>query len=84
MMAELGNVDGILTILQHKVTIQRKSYATISEELKRDNPHLTHGLSARSVRRFCNVHSIHATSRLVNHELNRVVASSVAKVSLIS
>ena len=81
-MALLGSVPGLLTIIRQKVVEERKSYATISEELKRANPGLTRGLSARSVRRFCHEHNIHATSRLPDHDLDRMVASSVAKVNL--
>ena len=36
--------------------------------------------SSRSVRRFCNNHNIHATSRLSPPELSRVVSTAVSQV----
>ena len=82
-MAALESIVGIVEILRTKVIEERKSYATVSEELKRSNPTVTRGLSARSVRRFCKVHNIQASSRLSDMQLDRVVRSSVARVSKI-
>ena len=62
-----------------KVIIERKSYKSVSEELRVANPSMR-GLSSRSIRRFCTEHGIHATSRLTDSHLDRVVATSVAKV----
>ena len=79
-MATLESIIGIVDTIKHKVVDERKSYSAVSEELKRSNPAVTRGLSARSVRRFCQVHDIHASSRLSDVQLDRVVRSSVAKV----
>lgn len=59
---------------------EQKSYVVVTEELKTANQHLTRGLSVRSVRQFSQTHDIQVTSRLADHELNWVVAGSVAKV----
>lgn len=79
-MAVLKCINGIESLLRMKVENERKSYDTISFELKNEYPDLTRGLSARSIRRFCNDLNIHPTSRLPASQLDRVVSSSVAKV----
>ena len=77
----LLSIPGIEAILRQKVLEERKSYKEISVELRRDYTHLTRGLSARSIRRYCNnENDIHPTSRLTASQLDRVVSSSVAKV----
>ena len=76
----LLSIPGIEAILRQKVLEERKSYQQISIELRGDYSHLTRGLSARSIRRYCNENDIHPTSRLTASQLDRVVSSSVAKV----
>ena len=58
---------------------RRKTHKQISEELKCLYPGVR-GLSARSVRRFCENHNAHSSSMLSNADLDRVVSSSIAKV----
>lgn len=77
-------IVGIVEILRTKLTEEGKSYTTVSEELKQAHPTVTRGLSAISIRRFCKVHNIRASSRLSDLQLDRVVRSSVAKVKLLS
>ena len=57
-MATLESIVGIVIIIKHMVMDERKSYSTVSEGLKHSNPSMTRGLSARSIRRFCQVHNI--------------------------
>ena len=77
----LESIRDIETQLRRKVQDERKSYKMISMELKNQYPHVPRGFSARSIRRFCDDQGIHATSRLTALQLDRVVASSVYKVS---
>ena len=79
-MASLEAIPGIVGIIQKKVIQERKTFLAVSEELKQTYSTMTRGLSARSIRRFCKVHSIHVSSRLSDTQLDRVVSSSVAKV----
>ena len=72
----LDSIDGIESLLVQDV---RKSYKTTAVELRNKYPHLTRGLSARSIRRFCKGRDIHP-SRLTASQLDRVVSSSVSKV----
>ena len=80
-MAALSSIPGIEEELWMRVVEERKSYDAIRTELKSSYPHLTLGLSARSVRRYCRELSIHVTPRLSDAHLHQVVASSVAAVS---
>ena len=79
-MAALSSIPGIEVELRMRVVEERKSYDAISTELKSSYPHLTRGLSARSVRRYCRELGIHVTPRLSDAHLDRIVASSVAAV----
>lgn len=81
-MAAIERIDGIESFMRERIEIEKRSYEDISKELQEAHP-TARGLSARSVRRFCAEYGIHKTSRLPDHVLDRVVASSVAKVSLI-
>ena len=72
-------LPGIEDFIKKKVIIERKSYKLVSEELRVVDPSMR-GLTSRSIRRFCTEHGIYATSRLTNSHLDRVVATSVAKV----
>ncbi len=82
-MATLERIDGIETFVRQRIETERRSYEYVSKELQEAHP-TVRGLSARSVRRFCVEYGIHRTSRLPDHDLDRVVASSVAKVSVIT
>ena len=83
-MAFLSTIPGIETLLHRKVVVERKSFEIISRELQEAYPHITRGLASRSVRRFCSERGIHATSRLTDVSLDRVVATSVSKVSYLT
>ena len=76
----LRSIPGIESLLKKKVVDERKSYETVSQELKSAYPSLTRGLSARSIRRYCSDHGIQSTSRLTDAQMDRVVAAQVAKV----
>ena len=80
----LESIHGVESPLRKKVEVERKSYEIISAELKNEYPRIPLGLSARTIRRFCNDWGIHATSRLTASQLDRVVSSSITKVSLIA
>ena len=68
-MASSATLPGIHSLISERVVEERKSHQQISEELKALYPGIR-GLSARSVRRFCDE----------QEDLDRVVSSSVAKV----
>lgn len=71
-------IPNVFSLISGKVE-QRKTHQQISDELMQLYPGVR-GLSARSVRRFCDRHNIHSTSLLSNEDLDRVVLSSIAKV----
>lgn len=76
----LRSLPGIESLLKKKVVDERKTYETVSQELKSGYPSLTRGLSARTIRRFCSDHDIQSTSRFTDAQMDRVVAAQVAKV----
>lgn len=78
-MATLATLPGIEDFMKQKVVVERQSYESVSDELRRTNPSMR-GLSSRSIRRFCAERGIRATSRLNDAQLDKVVATSVAKV----
>ena len=78
-MAALERIDGIKSFIYENIVVERKSYKEVSEALQQRYPGLK-GLSDRSVRRFCRQHGIHATSRLSQTELARVISSAVCQV----
>ena len=82
-MAALERIDGVKDWLAQKIITERRSYAHVSKELQELCPHLR-GLSSRSIRRFCSNNGIHATSRLTDSQLDRVVASNTSKVSMVN
>ena len=83
-MAVLESVSGIADIISKMITEERKSYESVSRELKTYHLHPTlRGLSARSVRRYCESHGIHRSSRLNDQQLDVAVRSSVARVTLL-
>lgn len=78
-MATVEAIPGIESFVRSRIVHERKTHQQVSDELIRSNPGMK-GLSTRSVRRFCEKFGIHASSRLSNSELDRVVSSSVSKV----
>ena len=78
-MATLEEISGIEGFIRRRVELERKTHEQISEAVQQLYPG-TKGLSSRSVRRFCNNHNIHATSRLSPPELSRVVSTAVSQV----
>ncbi len=81
-MATLDSIVGIEALVRRKVVEERKTHQQISDELKEVYPRMK-GHSSRSVRRFCDKHNIHVTSRLTDDQLDRVVAASVSKVYML-
>ena len=79
-MATMESISGIEDWLVQKIISEQQSYEHVSKELQEIYPNLR-GLSSRSIRRFCENNGIHATSRLTDSQLDRVVASSAFKVS---
>lgn len=82
-MATLSAIQGLKDDMYRKVVIERKTYDEISRELQYCYPTLR-GISARSVRRYCSINGIQRTSRMGDHELDRVVATSISKVRIIN
>ena len=78
-MSTLERLPGVGSLIVRRVNVERRGYKEISEELKAMYPGIR-GLSVRSVRRYCCMYNIHATSMLSSSNLDRVVSSSVAKV----
>lgn len=79
-MAVLEKLPGIESIVRHYIVVEKRSYESVSEELKRQYGSIR-GLSMRSIRRYCREHDIQQTSRLSQDQLDIVVASNVSKVN---
>ena len=58
---------------------QGKTYEQISEHIKRSYSNISTGLSSRSVRRYCNLHSINVLSE---DEVDGIVEDAVKEVHL--
>lgn len=80
-MAALESISGLETFVRALIA-DRKTHAEVSLELKRRFPSLSRGLSSRSIKRFCLARGIHATSRLSDSALDRVVCTSIQKVQV--
>ena len=78
-MTALEQIAGIEGYIRGMVASGQKTHEDISRILRDQYP-ATQGLSTRSVRRYCHIHDIHATSRLSKPELTRVVATAVSQV----
>ena len=78
-MAALCTFPNVEHFIREKIVNERKTLRDVSRELTAMNPGMR-GISARSIRRFCHQHNIHATSRLSRFQLDRVVATSIKKV----
>ena len=79
----METIKDIYSFVSKRVKEDRKTHKSLSEELNALYPGKG-GLSVRSVRRFCEKHDIHVRptlNALTIEDLDRVVASSVAKVS---
>ena len=79
-MANIATLPGAYDMVRALVLEERRSHKHFSLELKRRYPMMQCGLGERSVRRFCNDHDIHATSRVTDQTLDVAVRSCVAKV----
>ncbi len=80
--AALETIPGAENYIRKRIVEDRATHKVVSEELKLLYPWLSRGLSRRSIRRFCEVHDFHATSRLADTQLDMVVRTSIHKVSL--
>ena len=80
-MAVLEHLPGAIELIRRLVVTEQRTYEQTSNELKRAYPGLNAGLSARSVRRFCNNQGIQRTSRLTGGQLDRMVLSCIQAVS---
>ena len=78
-VATLSCIEGLKDDMYRKVVSERKAYNQISRELQHCYPSVR-GISARSVRRYCSINGIKRTSRIADHEIERVVATNIAKV----
>ena len=82
MSTVLENIPGIEMFIREKIEVCRKTHKDISDEIKQLYPSLR-GLSAMSIRCFCNCHDIHKTARLDASSLDRIVSINIMKVTLI-
>ena len=80
-MAGLVTIPGAYALIRELVVEDRRSQKEISDGLRRRYP-TVRGLSSRSVRRFCETHDIHCTSRLSDLELDTYIRNGVARVSV--
>ncbi len=76
----MESLSGIEMLIREKVEVYRKTHEEVSYDLKRLYPSVR-GLSAMSVRRFCNRHCIHKTARLDVYSIDRIVSVNIMKVN---
>lgn len=81
-MAVLETIPGVEDYIRKRIIEDRATHQVVSEELKLQHPWISRGLSSRSIRRSCEAHDFHATSRLADNQLDMVVKTSIHKVSL--
>jgi hypothetical protein len=81
-MAVLETIPGVEDYIRKRIVEDRATHQVVSEELKLLHPLISRGLSSRSIRRFCEAHDFHATSRLADSHLDMVVKTHIHKVSL--
>ena len=79
-MALLETIPGVEDYIRKRIVEDGATRKAVSEELKLSYPFVSRGLSNRSIRRFCEAHDFHATSRLSDAQLDMVVRTSVRKV----
>ena len=79
-MSVLEQLPNIESIIRHYIVVEKRSYESVSDELKRQYGS-TRGLSTRSIRRYCRQHDIQQTSRLSQDQIDIVVAGNVSKVN---
>ena len=82
-MTTLATIPGVYVLIRKLVVEDRRSHRDTSVELQRRYPMIRRGLSERSIRRYCESHNIHATSRMTDLALDAAVRRCVAKVSII-
>ena len=80
----LDSLPSVYSMIKRMVVDERCTLSEVSRALKEAYPHLSRGLSVRSVRRYCAVKGIHRTSRLKDSVLDRVVWTSIDKVCYVS
>ena len=74
--------SGAQALIRRLIVEERKTHSEVSLELQRQYPAILRGLSKRSVRRFCDAHNIHSTSRINDADLDHSVTLCVARVSI--
>ena len=79
-MALLDTIPGVEDFIRNRIE-QGATHKVLSDELKALYPLISRGLSSRSIRRFCEAHDIHSSSRLSDVQLDTVVRTSIHKVS---
>jgi hypothetical protein len=77
VLTSLPSVD---SMIRRMVVDARCTLPEVSRALKRAFPHVSRGLSVRSVRRYCAVMGIHRTSRLKDSVVDRIVCTCIDKV----
>ena len=80
-MAILETIPGADDYIRKRIVEDKTTHQVVSEELKLMHPEISRGLSSRSIRRYCEAHDYHATSRLTDSHLDMVVKTSIHKVS---
>lgn len=81
MLTALESIPGGDAAVRRMVVDQKTTHSGVSEALKNRYPSVTRGFSSRSVRRYCEKHGIHATSRFEDGAVDRIVRSGIQRVS---
>ena len=79
-MAAITSCPGAYNLIFQMVVNEKRSHKYVSEKMKRMFPHLSRGLSIRSIRRYCAAKNIHSTSRLPDYAIETIVKMSVDRV----
>ena len=76
----LSSLPSVDSHIRQLVVQERRTLPEVSRALKEAYPHVSRGLSVRSLRRYCATNRIHKTSRLKDSVLDRLVWTGVDKV----
>ena len=79
-MAALEELEDMKAVIEEKLS-QGLTYVDISRQIQEQYPNVK-GFSIRSIERFCASHGLHKTSRLSQHELQKVVTTAVHQVCI--
>ena len=80
IMSVLSSLPSADLLIRKMVIDEGRTLSEVCVALKSAYPHISRGLSERSIRRYCAANNIHASSRLKDSAVDRVVWTNILKV----